>query len=153
MTIPSFPYFLVPSYLPNIELTPFHSDTRGTFYTSATARKTLTFGYTYPEVVDWGVSAAQLSANVRVAINKLYNPKGTISTSKRSRIARGMNIKERGIVNTNDVGYQWAINLRSDTYVLPSSPAFHLLVSNEVLIIRIMAIDLKSPALSSSTST
>lgn len=115
MTTPSFPHFAAPSYLRNLGLTPFHSDTRGTFYTSATARKTLTFGYTYPEVIDWNVTADQLSKNVRNAINKLYNPKGTISTLKRSRIARGMELEERGIVNSNEVGYQWAINLRSDT--------------------------------------
>lgn len=115
MTTPLFPHFAAPSYLRNLELTPFHSDTGGTFYTSATARKTLTFGYSYPEVVDWNVTADQLSKNVRSAINKLYNPKGTIPTSKRSRIARGMEPEPKGVVNTNEVGYQWAINLRSDT--------------------------------------
>ena len=61
-------------------LTPFHSDGYGTLYTSATARFTRYFGYTYPEVVDWGVNATQLSSNVRTALNKLYNPTGSIST-------------------------------------------------------------------------
>jgi len=97
----------------NTPLTPFHSDTKGTFYTSATARKTFTFGYSYPEVVDWNVSTTQLSTNVKIAINKLYNPKGAIST--RSRITRGMDIEERAVVSINDAKYQWAINIRSDT--------------------------------------
>lgn len=61
-------------------LTPFHSDGYGTLYTSATARSTRPFGYTYPEVVDWGVNATQLASNVRTALNSLYNPTGSIST-------------------------------------------------------------------------
>ena len=61
-------------------LTPFHSDSVGTLYTSATARLTRPFGYTYPEVVDWGVNATQLSSNTRAALNKLYNPTGSIAT-------------------------------------------------------------------------
>jgi tyrosinase len=108
----------------NTPLTPFHSDTKGTFYTSVTARSTRSFGYTYPEVVDWGVTAAQLTANVRKAINKLYNPTNAISTRQvagGSRIARNVqpqdedDMEKRGLMNTNIAAYQWAINIRSDT--------------------------------------
>lgn len=65
--------------LTHAALTPFHSDNSGTLYTSATARSIRSFGYTYPEIQDWGVSASQLSANVRRAVNALYNYDGSIS--------------------------------------------------------------------------
>lgn len=61
-------------------LTPFHYDKNGTFYTSNTARYTRHFGYTYPEIIDWGVNSTQLSSNVRRNLNKLYNPSGSISS-------------------------------------------------------------------------
>ena len=59
-------------------LTPFYNN-GGTFHTSATARYTRHFGYTYPEVMDWGVNATQLSSNVRRNLNMLYNPTGSLS--------------------------------------------------------------------------
>ena len=64
----------------NTPLTPFHSGNSGNFYTAATARTTRSFGYTYPEIVDWNVTAPQLSSNVRRALNQLYNPSGSLST-------------------------------------------------------------------------
>ncbi|EAS28837.3 tyrosinase [Coccidioides immitis RS] len=56
----------------NTPLAPFHS--RGSaFWTSNSARSTRAFGYTYPEIQDWGVSAAQLRSSVRQHANRLYN--------------------------------------------------------------------------------
>jgi tyrosinase len=43
-------------------------------------RNTSTFGYTYPELVDWNVSATQLASNVRLAVNTLYN-QGALNTT------------------------------------------------------------------------
>lgn len=91
----------------NTPLTPFHSDSVGTLYTSATVRSTRPFGYAYPEVVDWGFNASQLSSNARTALNKLYNPTGSISTrslfSKRDNpTAPYMNATE----------YQYYVNIR-----------------------------------------
>ncbi|GAB7366278.1 hypothetical protein MBLNU230_g7835t1 [Neophaeotheca triangularis] len=61
-------------------LQPFHSDTDGNFYTSRTARRTDTFGYTYPELANNANSSA-----VRSAINRLYGSSaGSSSLSRRS---------------------------------------------------------------------
>jgi tyrosinase len=65
----------------NTNLAPFHSNSNGAFHTSNTARNTASFGYTYPEVVDWNVSPSQLAQNVRTIVNHIYNPS---SNSKRS---------------------------------------------------------------------
>lgn len=91
----------------NTPLTPFHSDSMGTLYTSATARSTRTFGYTYPEVVDWGVNATQLSSNTRAALNKLYNPTNTIAT--RSLFNKR---DEPTAPYTNITEYEYYINIR-----------------------------------------
>ncbi|KAI9886218.1 MAG: hypothetical protein M1823_001953 [Watsoniomyces obsoletus] len=56
----------------NSPLTPFHSNDQGAFWTSNSARSEKTFGYTYPELVDWNVSPEQLRTNVRAAVNRLY---------------------------------------------------------------------------------
>ncbi|KAL9136330.1 MAG: hypothetical protein Q9175_002475, partial [Cornicularia normoerica] len=91
----------------NTSLTPFHSDSVGTLYASATARSTPPFGYTYPEVADWGVNATQLSSNTRAALNTLYNPSGTIST--RSLINKRDN---HSAPYTNATHYEYYVNLR-----------------------------------------
>ena len=87
-------------------LTPFHSDNSGTLYTSATARSIRLFGYSYPEIQDWGVNASQLSANVRKAINALYSAPG--STSKRDSNSG------TAVPSPNSMDYQWFVNIRVD---------------------------------------
>lgn len=97
----------------NTPLTPFHSDGLGTLYTSVTVRSTRPFGYTYPEVVDWGVNATQLSTNTRTAINDLYNPSGSIST--RSLFAKRDGHTEPYTNITEE--YHYYINIRVPKYV------------------------------------
>jgi tyrosinase len=63
-------------------LTPFHKSS-STFYTSASVRSTRAFGYTYPELVDWGVTASQLQSNLRIKINSLYAPAAASTTHQR----------------------------------------------------------------------
>ena len=93
----------------NTPLTPFHSDNVGTLYTSATARSTRPFGYTYPEVVDWGLlNATQLASNTRAAINKLYNPTGSISTRSLSITRRD----DPAAPYTNTTAYEYYVNIR-----------------------------------------
>ena len=92
----------------NTPLTPFHSDNWGTLYTSATARSTRPFGYTYPEVVDWGINATHLAFNTRAAINKLYNPTGSISTRSLSNTRRD----DPSAPYTNVTEYEYYINIR-----------------------------------------
>lgn len=69
-------YFQAPGIVEdqNTPLAPFHSDSTSAMWTAATVRDTAVFGYTYPELVDWNVSASQLATNVRQSINELYNP-------------------------------------------------------------------------------
>ncbi|KAF2435742.1 Di-copper centre-containing protein [Tothia fuscella] len=69
-------------------LKPFHSDANGSFHTSTTARDTMTFGYSYPEVVDWNVTPNQLASNVRSIVNTLYAPAGSLAKRSVSRIMR-----------------------------------------------------------------
>ena len=64
-----------------IALTPFHLDDSGTFHDSNTTRSTRSFGYTYPELLDWNIDPKLLAYDVRGHINNLYGPKTT--TSKR----------------------------------------------------------------------
>ncbi|KAL1639538.1 hypothetical protein SLS58_007842 [Diplodia intermedia] len=52
------------------QLTPFHRDTSGTFWTSNTVRDTTVLGYTYP---DLGVSNSQLTTN----LNRMYGNSAT----------------------------------------------------------------------------
>jgi len=61
----------------NTLLEPFSSNGRGQFYTSSTAWKMNTFGYTYPEIQDWNQTPSQLQSNVIAAVNKMYNPQST----------------------------------------------------------------------------
>lgn len=92
----------------NSALTPFRNG-KGTFHTSTTVQNTRDLGYTYPEVVDWGVSAQQLAVNVRVAFNQLYNPTGTLARRSSSRIY---------LRAANGASREWFINLsvqRSNT--------------------------------------
>ena len=91
----------------NTPLTPFHADSAGTLYTSATARYTRSFGYTYPEVMDWGVNATQLSSSTRAALNNLYNPTGSIST--RSVFTKRT---DPTVPYMNTTGYEYYINVR-----------------------------------------
>ena len=89
-------------------LTPFHSDDDGTLYTSETARSTRTFGYTYPEIIDWNVNSSQLALNVRTQLNALYNPIGNLTRSP---------LKKRGKVAAkypNSADHQWFVNIRVD---------------------------------------
>lgn len=82
----------------NSALMPFRKD-RSSFHTSVTAQHTRDFGYAYPEVVDWGVSAQQLAANTRAAFNKLYNPKGALARRSSSRISRRANTAREWFIN------------------------------------------------------
>ncbi|KAF3915762.1 Tyrosinase [Dactylellina cionopaga] len=72
----------------NTPLPPFRQ-TANSYYTSATAARTKTFGYAYPETVDWNSGAGTNNVgNVIAAVNNLYG-RGTpaLSLSDAGRIA------------------------------------------------------------------
>jgi tyrosinase len=67
------------------DLTPFWSDP-STFYSSATAKGTNSFGYAYPETQSWKFSdTASYQQSVRRAISKLYG--ATVPVSGVTRVA------------------------------------------------------------------
>ena len=77
----------------NTPLLPFR--TSSTFHTSVTVRDTKSFGYSYPEIVDWNVSAAQLAANVRTAVNRLYQRSTGKSIARRASNISGGSVTRR----------------------------------------------------------
>ncbi|KAL8776949.1 MAG: hypothetical protein Q9213_008074 [Squamulea squamosa] len=105
----------------NTPLTPFHSDDSGAIWTSATAWSTREFGYSYPDIIDWGVNSSQLSSNVKTRLNALYNP--TRSTTKRSESADTSSSVE---VSPNAMDIQWLVNLRVTKSDGPSPFFVHL---------------------------
>lgn len=100
-------------------LTPFHSDHTGTLYNSQTARYTSTFGYTYPEVIDWNVTASQLSSNVRRNLNALLNPTGTTTTTANPGLRppqkREKHAKKTVADYPNAADHQYFVNIRVET--------------------------------------
>lgn len=94
----------------NTPLEPFAPTGDGPFFTSASARITSTFGYTYPEIQDWNQSPAQLKANVTAAINRLYNPNG-------ARINRRGDIISRDLLPGQQTR-EWSVGLRVSKFDL-----------------------------------
>ena len=103
-----------PGFTENISshLTPFHSDADGSFHTPATARPIAPFGYSYPEIVDWGVNASTLATNVRIAVNKLYNSQSSVTRRDTSPLLRRQATK--GLSDGLDEEHQWAIQIEVD---------------------------------------
>lgn len=118
----------------NTPLYPFHrSNQSDDFWTSTTSRSTEAFGYTYPEIQDWGVDQATLQNNVRTAVNNLYNaPARKVSSSslEKSKRANGipathavmgaMTAADFDSMAVNNLPRNWAINIAVDKYVLTS---------------------------------
>ncbi|KAI9812447.1 MAG: hypothetical protein M1827_004678 [Pycnora praestabilis] len=118
----------------NTPLTPFKTDNSGTFHTPTTARSTKTFGYTYPEIVDWGVNTTQLSANVRKAFNKLYNPSNGLGKRHLDRHKRQCKTSwnETAAAHVTEtspeyaaVSREWLIHLRVSKFALNGSFFIH----------------------------
>lgn len=91
----------------NTPLLPFKKDDQGHFHTSATVRDTRTFGYSYPEVVDWNVNQDQLARNVRRAFKKLYDPAGVLDKQKRGLFSL---LTRRGDSSTER--QDWFVNIK-----------------------------------------
>ncbi|KAI4202482.1 MAG: hypothetical protein LQ350_002565 [Teloschistes chrysophthalmus] len=91
----------------NTPLTPFHSDDSGNFWTSSKVWSTKTFGYAYPEIIDWGVNRSQLTTNVKARLNALYNPTGSIP--QRSVSTDGSSSLT---LTPNSMNVQWFANIR-----------------------------------------
>ncbi|KAL9011382.1 MAG: hypothetical protein Q9173_003766 [Seirophora scorigena] len=109
----------------NTPLLPFHSDKSGRLWTSATAWTTRTFGYTYPEIVDWGVDSSQLTSNVKARLNALYNPSG--STLQRATSTSASNSLQ---LSPNSMNAQWFANIRVQVSSMTSPFFVHLFLGD-----------------------
>ena len=103
----------------NIALTPFHFNQANSLYSSQNALQTKNFGYTYPEIVDWGVTPAQLSTTVKTTVNNLYGP----NASKRRR--RSQSSSRSPASNPN---YEYFINVQFDSSQLSTPLQIHFFV-------------------------
>ncbi|KAH8692093.1 tyrosinase [Talaromyces proteolyticus] len=132
----------------NTPLYPFHrSDDPNDWWTSVSSRSTRDFGYTYPEIQDWGVDQATLQNNVRTAINNLYNaPARMASTSRKQKrgafdgvkglvdvpgsgksmatnaVAGKMTESDFDSLGVNNLARNWAINVAVDKHALGGNP-------------------------------
>ena len=106
-------------------LTPFHSNDAGDLYTSTAVRSTRSFGYTYPEIQDWGVNASQITANVKAQLNTLYNPSS--SMSQHALTDRAGSVTRR---NPNGMRNQWFINIRVDKSAISLSFFVHFFLGS-----------------------
>lgn len=105
-------------------LTPFHSDTSGDLYTSLTARSTHSFGYTYPEIIDWGISPSQLAINARTALNQLYNPGGSLSRR------RSFNTSSSTTTTTpaSPINHQYFVNIKVNSTEITDPLFIHFFI-------------------------
>lgn len=130
----------------NTPLSPFKSDAGSTLYTSTTARSTRTFGYTVPEVLDWGVSASQLSSNCRAAVKRLYDPNNEFTPRGLSSPSSSLESLEKrqsnpnvaitippGLKNGTARAYrQWYANIRINKFARQSSFFIHLFLGENI---------------------
>ncbi|KAA8576834.1 hypothetical protein EYC84_006881 [Monilinia fructicola] len=106
-TIPSYSYDNATT-----SLKPF-AITSSTFFTSNTCRSMAQFGYSYPEITDWNMTAAQMQSYVTGRVNALYNADGSNSKIKK----RNFNKRESSLdhqyegANTNKTLREWTVAL------------------------------------------
>lgn len=101
-------------------------------FTSEAVRSTKSFGYSYPELLDWEMSSTQLAARVRSAVNSLYNPisNTTVAHTRRTLQPRSANLADSfGDVtldmarrmNINNLDRQWSVAVLVDRFALEMS--------------------------------
>ena len=105
-----------------VDLTPFHSNGFGRLYTSYSARYTRTFGYTYPEVVDWDIGATDLASNVRAKFNALYSPVRTTSVKARAQRSGPRQLRER----QTPIRFEWYVRFTVERCQAPLSFLVHV---------------------------
>lgn len=128
-----------------LALLPFHADANN-FWTASTARSTREFGYTYPEIIDWGVDAETLANNVRTKVNELYNPPTRASrrslqtykytNSTRPGLLGGLlgdirdTLEKFFELGINNLNKQWVINIKVDKHALGNTFQIHFFYGN-----------------------
>ena len=107
-------------------LTPFHSTSNGTFWTSATARDTTVFGYTYPEIADNNASCTIQ------AVNHLYG--STAGTPQNATVSKRhhqqLRVHERDGPQQPGTYYEWITNVRVAQDALDSTFTIFVFLGN-----------------------
>ncbi|RMD41599.1 hypothetical protein DV735_g3553, partial [Chaetothyriales sp. CBS 134920] len=108
-------------------LAPFHNtDDGSSMWTSDGIRSLATFRYSYPELPYWSLSASELQANVRNAVNQLYNPgsgtqrrrtvKAKPRTASLADAFSSITFQETRDLGINNAVRQWFARLRLQKY-------------------------------------
>ncbi|KAF6812602.1 hypothetical protein CMUS01_13023 [Colletotrichum musicola] len=121
-TIPSPALFATAANTPitaDSPLKPFFRDAAGNFHTGRTASDIKTFGYSYPEIIDWNQSQDDLARQVTVSVNQLYGPGGTNAKLK----ARG-NRRRSGYAAHKE--YTALVDLERSELPLPCSVSVYV---------------------------
>lgn len=105
-----------------VALTPSHSDSIGGLYTSYSARYTWSFGYTYPEIVDWDISATDLTSNVRAKFNALYGSNPSTNIKARASSTKFLQLSRRQI----QIGFEWYARFTVERCEVPLSFMVHV---------------------------
>ncbi|KAK1566088.1 uncharacterized protein LY79DRAFT_572780 [Colletotrichum navitas] len=106
-TLPSGALFATAANTPitaDSPLKPFYRDTAGNFHTGRTASEIKSFGYSYPEIIDWNQSQDALARQVTVSVNRLYGPSGTSGKRKVRRNHRRNHRRSSCISRKDQVG-------------------------------------------------
>lgn len=103
-------------------LTPFHTSSNGTFWTSAAVRDTRTFGYTYPETADNNVSCAISAVNYLYG-NSAGKPANHTVASKRW-------LSKRAGPQQPGLYYEWITNIRVAQSALDSTFTIFVFLGN-----------------------
>lgn len=117
-------------------LTPFRANEMGDMWTPRTIRDTATFGYTYPEVVDWVVLPSDMKTTVQRSINALYSPsvssRNYTSQSLRKRrleVAQALsNVDSETALQLgcNNVNIEWTIRISLQASLASRTDAVYL---------------------------
>lgn len=107
-------------------LYPFHRDAQGTLFSSTDVRSTKSFGYTYPELMDWGINSqpAVLKTNVTAIVNQIYNPTGSSAAHRRGNSKRAASLSA-----ANAASYNWVIGVVADKSLLNQTLSIHFYLS------------------------
>ncbi|RAL63485.1 hypothetical protein DID88_003905 [Monilinia fructigena] len=107
--------YTIPSYsfdTATTSLKPF-AVTSSTFFTSNTCRSMAQFGYSYPEITDWNMTAAQMQSYVTGRVNALYNADGSDSKIKKRKIHSRESSSDHQYegANINKILREWTVAL------------------------------------------
>ncbi|TVY85032.1 Polyphenol oxidase [Lachnellula suecica] len=110
-------FTIIPGSLDNIAtgLTPFTSSQLGQTYNPTSSRYLSYFGYSYPGLNDWNVTAKQLKSNVIQQIYSSYDPNG-IFGKRDVHQTSGSTLQLRGGFTPGAKSKEWSIGIAVDKF-------------------------------------